>query len=166
MAELTPIGKDATGYEVLTAAVKDMLNQYPGLYDDEPVKFEELGEESGLAFSADSGALVYSEEEDILGVIHQTCQYPFFILLRRKSTKEQQKIKNQNFLDTFGKWLCRETVEINGENQRLDTFPVLTGGRKINRITRDNSYSLEPQESGVQDWVLPVSVEYTNEFEL
>lgn len=46
-----PIGKDATGYEILTDAMKALLNQYPGLYDNETIKFEELGKESGIAFS-------------------------------------------------------------------------------------------------------------------
>ena len=44
--ELKPIGKDATGYEVLTEAMKDLLNQFPGLYADEEVKYEELSEDS------------------------------------------------------------------------------------------------------------------------
>ena len=58
-----PIGKDATGYEILTDAMKALLNQYPGLYENETIKFEELGKESGIAFSADNGALIYSEKE-------------------------------------------------------------------------------------------------------
>ena len=57
-----PIGKDATGYEILTDAIKALLNQYPGLYENETIKFEELGKESGIAFSADNGALIYSEK--------------------------------------------------------------------------------------------------------
>ena len=61
-----PIGKDATGYEILTDAMKALLNQYPGLYENETIKFEELGKESGIAFSADNGALVYSEKEECL----------------------------------------------------------------------------------------------------
>lgn len=59
--ELKPIGKDAGGYDVLTAAIKSLLNQFPGLYPDEEVMFEELGEEKGIAFSNDTGALVYAE---------------------------------------------------------------------------------------------------------
>ena len=58
--ERKPIGKDASGYDVLTIAVKALLNQFPGLYENETVKFEELGEDSGIAFSADNGALIFS----------------------------------------------------------------------------------------------------------
>lgn len=163
--ERKPIGKDASGYDVLTIAVKDLLNQFPGLYENETVKFEELGEDSGIAFSADNGALIFSETEDVLGGVRQTCQYPFYIIYRTSSTKERQKMSIQEFLDTFGKWLCREPVVINGSEQRLSNYPTLSQGRKITKVTRDNSYGLEPQESGVQDWILPVSIGYKYDFE-
>ena len=163
--ERKPIGKDASGYDVLTIAVKALLNQFPGLYENETVKFEELGEDSGIAFSGDNGALSFSETEDVLGGVRQTCQYPFYIIYRTSSTKERQKMSIQEFLDTFGKWLCREPVVINGSEQRLSKYPTLSQGRKITKVTRDNSYGLEPQESGVQDWILPVSIEYKYDFE-
>lgn len=163
--ERKPIGKDASGYDVLTIAVKALLNQFPGLYENETVKFEELGENSGIAFSADNGALIFSETEDVLGGVRQTCQYPFYIIYRTSSTKERQKMSIQEFLDTFGKWLCREPVVIDGSEQRLSNYPTLSQGRKITKVTRDNSYGLEPQESGVQDWILPVSIEYKYDFE-
>jgi len=163
--ERKPIGKDASGYDVLTIAVKALLNQFPGLYENETVKFEELGEDSGIAFSADNGALIFSETEDVLGGVRQTCQYPFYIIYRTSSTKERQKMSIQEFLDTFGKWLCREPVVIDGSEQRLSNYPTLSQGRKITKVTRDNSYGLEPQESGVQDWILPVSIEYKYDFE-
>ena len=163
--ERKPIGKDASGYDVLTIAVKALLNQFPGLYKNETVKFEELGEDSGIAFSADNGALIFSETEDVLGGVRQTCQYPFYIIYRTSSTKERQKMSIQEFLDTFGKWLCREPVVIDGSEQRLSNYPTLSQGRKITKVTRDNSYGLEPQESGVQDWILPVSIGYKYDFE-
>ena len=40
------IGLDASGFDILTRAVKSLLNQYPGLEDGEVIKFEELGKES------------------------------------------------------------------------------------------------------------------------
>ena len=39
--ERKPIGKDATGYEVITEAMKYLLNQFPGLLPGEEVKYEE-----------------------------------------------------------------------------------------------------------------------------
>ena len=164
--ELKPIGKDAGGYDVLTAAIKSLLNQFPGLYPDEEVMFEELGEESGIAFSNDTGALVYAETEDILGSVYQTCQYPFYVVYRASgSAKERQKMSIQEFLDTLGKWVCQEPVAIGKDTYKLDSYPELSGGRKIMKVIRDNSYGTDPQENGVQDWLLPITVSYTNEFE-
>ena len=127
---------------------------------------QELGKESGIAFSADNGALIYSEKEDVCGVMHQVCQYPFYVVYRTASDKERQKLSVQKFLDNLGKWICREPVIINGSETRLNAFPELSQGRVIKRITRDNSYGLEPQESGVQDWLLPLSVRYENTYEV
>lgn len=163
--ERKPIGKDATGYEVITEAMKDLLNQFPGLYENEEVKYEELADDSGIAFSNDSGALVYTETQDVIGGVHQTCQYPFFVVYRAASSaKERQKMSIQEFLDAFGKWLCREPAVIDGETYKLSGYPKLSGSRQIKKITRDNSYGTEPQENGVQDWLLPVTVQYTNDF--
>ncbi len=71
----------------------------------------------------------------------------------------------QKFLDGIGKWICKEPVTIDGTIYKLSTYPKLTEGRIIKKITRDNSYGLDPNKNGVQDWVLPVSVEYENEFD-
>ena len=71
----------------------------------------------------------------------------------------------KEFLDTLGKWVCGEPVTIHGVSERLTNRPVLTNGRRITRITRDNLYASDPGTKGIQDWVLPVTVEYTNEFE-
>ena len=164
--ERKPIKKDATGNEVITEAMKDLLNQFPGLYEGEEVKYEELSNDSGIAFSNDAGALVYTESEDVIGGVHQTCQYPFFIVYRAAgSAREKQKMSIQEFLDAFGKWLCREPAVIGGETYKLSSYPKLAGTRQIRKITRDNSYGTEPQEGGVQDWLLPVTVEYRNDIE-
>ncbi|MFQ8841845.1 MAG: hypothetical protein ACLR8P_13940 [Clostridium fessum] len=42
-------GTDASGYEVLTAAIRELLNQYPGLPQGERIKFEELEKDKGIA---------------------------------------------------------------------------------------------------------------------
>ena len=117
MAE--PIGNDATGYDVLTAAMKSLLNHFPGLYPDEVIKFEELGSEDGIAFSNDSGALVYTEKEDILGRIYQECRYPCFVVYRSTTgARERQKITILEFLDTLGRWLCHEPSGIEGKSTK------------------------------------------------
>lgn len=165
MADNEPIGVDATGYDLLTKAVLTLLSQFPGLNGRE-IYFEELGAESGLAFSADSGALVMSEKRSITDHVVQTCQFPFFVVYRSASTGEYQKLQVQAFLDSLGKWLCKEPADINGTTHRLSAYPALSDGRKITRVTRSNSYGTVPQDNGVQDWLLPVTVQYTNEFDM
>ena len=163
--ELKPIGTDATGYEYMKKAVKDLLNTFPGL-DGRKIYFEEIGEESGIAFSADAGALVMSERRSITDHIAQNCQFPFLVIYRTTATREFQKLTVSNFLDTLGKWLCKEPVEIEGAVHRLTAYPTIADGRKITRVTRNNSYGTVPNENQSQDWILPVSVQYTYEFDI
>jgi len=163
--EVKPIGTDATGYELLTKAIKTLLNQFPGL-DSQKIYFEELEEESGIAFSADAGALVMSERRSITDHVTQICQYPFFVVYRTTATREFQKLNVAAFLDTIGKWICKEPVDLNGIEYRLTSYPELSEGRKITRITRNNPYGNVPNENRSQDWVLPVSVQYTYEFDM
>lgn len=165
MEELKPIGADVTGFQILTNAVLDLLSAFPGLNGRE-ILFEELGKESGIAFSADNGALIMTETRSITDHVRQLCQYPFYIVYRTASTTEYQKLQVQAFFDAIGKWICKEPVEINGDTVRLAAYPALSNGRKIIRVTRSNSYGLDPNEDGVQDWLLPVIVEYTNEFDM
>lgn len=160
--EKKPIGLDASGYEVLTKAVLALLEGFARIAGKE-IRFEETDRESGIAFSADDGALIMSETPNILGGYHQTCQFPFYVVYRTASTQERQKLQAQTFLDSLGKWLCGEPAEIDGRLYILSEYPDLSHGRKITRITRANSYGLEPDKNGVQDWLLPVTVQYTNE---
>jgi hypothetical protein len=163
--DIKPIGSDAGGYELLTKAVKDLLNQFPGL-NGQRILFEELEEESGIAFSADAGALVMAERRSITDHITQECQFPLLVIYRTSSTREFQKLNVSAFLDTLGKWICKEPVEIDGQEYRLTTYPEISDGRKITRITRNNSYGTVPNENKSQDWILPVSVQYTYEFDM
>lgn len=157
-----PIGVDSEGFEVLTSAILSLMKEYEEIIGTE-IYFEELGKDSGIAFSANDGALVMSEKQDILGGYMQTCQYPFYVVFRISGTRERQKLQAQIFLDSIGKWLCMEPAEIKGEVHILKKYPELTSNRKITRVTRLNSYGLEPNSENVQDWILPVTVQYTNQ---
>lgn len=163
--DIKPIGADAAGYELLTKAVKDLLNQFPGL-NGQRILFEELEEESGIAFSADAGALVMAERKSITDHVTQTCQFPILVVYRTSATREFQKLNVSAFLDTLGKWLCKEPVEIDGDFYKLQEYPVISDGRKITRINRNNSYGTVPNENKSQDWILPVSIQYTYEFDM
>lgn len=163
MNQTQPIGADVTGFQILTNAVLTLLSQFPGLNGRE-IFFEELGKDSGIAFSADNGALIMSERRSITDHVWQTCQFPIYIIYRTASINEDQSLRVQAFFDALGKWICKEPAVINGVTYKLSTYPELSYGRRITRITRSNSYALEENENGVQDWLMPVTVEYTNEF--
>lgn len=163
--EVKPIGTDPTGYEYLTKAVKDLLNQFPGL-NGQKIYFEEIGEESGIAFSADAGALVMSERRSITDHVTQSCQLPILVIYRTTATREFKKLSVSSFLDALGKWICKEPVEIGGTEYRLRNYPVISDGRRITRIARNNSYGTVPNENKSQDWILPVSIQYTYEFDI
>ena len=165
MPEVKPIGADPTGYEYMKRAVRALLNSYPGLGDGEAIHYEELGKEEGIAFSSDTGALVISERRSITDHVTQNCQFPFMVVYRTTATREHEQLRVSAFLDSLGKWLCKEPVEIGGKTYKLTSYPVIADGRKITRVTRNNSYGTVPKDN-VQDWVLPVSIQYTYEFDL
>lgn len=160
-----PIGADTAGFESLNRAMLALLSGYPGLGDRELV-FETLEEGvSGIAIGTNSGAMIISSRESITGRIRQTCQFPFFVIYRSPADRESDKLRVADFLDTFGLWLTRHPVILDGEEHRLADYPELTGGRKIKDFTIFNSYGIEPTEDGYQDWYLPVTVNYTNEYD-
>lgn len=164
MNEKKAIKADISGFDILKQAVLTLLNQYPGL-DDRTVSFSGLTEEGGISMELESGALVYTERKFIDGTVKQECQFPFFVVYRSGATSEFLKWNVTTFLDKLGAWLCKEEVSIDGDTYQLTEYPLLTGGRQITDITRFNSYGLEPNENKTQDWVLPVTVNYTHEFE-
>lgn len=163
MSEKNAIKSDVSGFDVLKQAVLALLNQYPGL-DGRSITFSGLTEESGISMELESGALVYTERKFIDGTVRQDCQFPFFVVYRSGATSEFLKWNVNTFLDNLGSWLCKEKVSLDGSIHQLVEYPLLTGGRKIIDVTRFNSYSLDPNENGTQDWVLPVTVNYTHEF--
>lgn len=157
-----PLGIDGDGYELVTEAVKTILNEFPGLATE--VRFEQLEENSGIAFSADSGALILSEKKSVTGKVTRVCNYPFYVVCRASGNLEVQKLAMQSLLDKLGRWICMERVNIDGMEHVLAAYPDLSDGRKIIKISRMNSYGLEPNENDVQDWLLPCTLEYRHIF--
>lgn len=163
MNEQKPIGLDGGGYEVLKSAVLELLNQFPGL-DGQYISFASLTDDGGISMELESGALVYTETEDIIGNVKQECQFPFFVVNRTDATSEYLKKSIAEFLDNLGAWICKEPVTVGDAVHQLTEYPKLTGERKIKSVTRFNSYALEKNENGTQDWVIPITVNYTHKF--
>lgn len=151
---------DRPGDSIIAEILKDLLSKF-GEIVRAPIRYGEIGENSGICFSPDSGAKVISETEDILGNRKQQCSYPFFIVYRVASEKEAYKIRAAQLLDLIGRWICGEIVEFNNETYKIQ-LPKTTNGRTIKKIVRENFYPQTPREDGVQDWILPVRVDYEN----
>lgn len=164
MNEIKPISVDGSGFEVVKSAVVTLLNQFPGL-EGQIISYMGLDENSGISVEPESGALVYTEKKDITGNVTQVCQFPFFVVYRSGASNEYQKFKVSDFLDALGTWLSREPVAIGDTVETLKEYPAISGNRKITSIVRFNSYALAPNTNNTQDWVLPVTVNYTHEFE-
>lgn len=158
-----PINVDGEGFEILKDAVVELLNQYPGL-NGRVISRSDLSEDGGISMEPESGTLVYSEKSDIVGNIRQECQFPFYVVYRTDATSEYVKAGTNDFLDKLGAWACREPVTIGGKLYQLEAYPPLTGSRKITKAVRFNSYALEPNENKTQDWLIPITVNYTHEF--
>ena len=45
-----PVRYDVDGYDIVTNALKDLLNSFPGLLEGENIKFSTLEEDSGISF--------------------------------------------------------------------------------------------------------------------
>lgn len=163
MEQLKPIGLDGGGFEILKEAVLTLLNEYPGL-DGRVISFSGLTEDGGISMEPESGSLIFTETKNIIGDVKQTCQFPFFVVYRASVSSEFLKMGINEFLDTLGAWICREPVTVNGTEYQLTKYPALTGGRKITGVTRFNSYAIEPNQNNTQDWVIPITVNYTHEF--
>lgn len=158
-----PISLDGEGFNILKDAVMTLLNDYPGL-DGRVIARSSLSENGGISMEPESGALVYTEKQDIVGNVHQVCQFPFYVVYRTDATSEYIQTGINDFLDTLGAWICREPVIINQHLYQLTEYPKLTGNRKITGVTRFNSYALEPNANNTQDWLIPITVKYTHEF--
>lgn len=164
MNENKPISVDGSGFEVVKSAVVSLLNQYPGL-GGQIISYMGLDENNGISIEPESGALVYTEKKDITGTVKKICQFPFFVVYRSGASNEYQKFKVSDFLDALGSWLSGEPVIIDENEHTLKEYPTLSGNRKITSIVRFNSYALAPNPNNTQDWVLPVTVNYTHEYE-
>lgn len=163
MEKPKPLGLDGEGADILKNAVLELLNQFPGL-DGREITFSGLTEDSGISMEPDSGTLIYTEKKFITGDVRQECQFPFFVVYRSGASSSYLKMSTAEFLDTLGAWICREPVVVDETPSQIKAYPTLYGGRKITKVTRFNSYALEPNQNKTQDWIIPITVHYTHEF--
>lgn len=154
---------DIDGYDIITNALLDLINQYPAI--NEKFSFSSLVGDSGVTMYPTSGAVIQRSFTDVTGYTEQKCVYPFALVYRASGISSKNKIKIKEWLDNLGRWLEKQPVVINGEDQQLTEYPPLTHGRSIESITRTSpAYQTEESESKTEDWAINVEAVYTNRF--
>ena len=97
---------DIDGFDVITTALQELVNQFPELRERETkLHFSTLDDASGKAMFPVSGAVIESEKESITGHVTQVCLYPFCVICRASGTKPKRKADIKEWLDNLGKWL-------------------------------------------------------------
>lgn len=166
MSEEKQVKYDMEGYDVITTALRTLINQYPGLDSDEEITFSILNEDSGKAMFPKSGAVIETEKSNIIGHVTQTCLYPFWIVCRVAGLSEDKKAEKKEWLDNLGKWLERQEVTIDGTTYRLEEYPPLTGDKKFLTIQRETPAYLDgTNENQSEDWAILISARYQNEYD-
>lgn len=156
---------DLDGFDVVTTAIRSLINQYPGLSPGDEITFSALDESSGKSMFPISGAVIETEKQDITGHVNQVCLYPFYIIYRAGGLNEGRKAAVKEWLDNLGKWLELQEVTINNEPWKLAGYPTLTGNRKFLSISRQTPGYLDSvNDNKSEDWVISVSARYRNEF--
>lgn len=166
MAEQKQVKYDLDGYDVVTKALMELLNQFPGMESGEQIEFSELGEESGFAMYPINGAAIESERTSVTGKVTEVCLYPFYIIFRGAGLNEKRRIETKERLDNIGKWLEGKEIKIDDVPYKLSEYPPLTGNRKFLEFRRQTpAYLDNTYENQSEDWAIYISARYQNEYE-
>ena len=158
---------DIDGQEVVSTALMDLINKYPGLTQGEYIQYATLGDSKGKSVFPTSGSAIKKEIKDVTGHVEQTCDYPFIVIYRASGLSESRKEKVKEWLDNLGRWLEKQPIIVNGKEYKLDEYPALTRGRKFKRIQRVSpSYLDSINEDKAENWAINITATYTNEYDL
>lgn len=158
---------DIDGQEVVSTALMDLINKYPGLTQGEYIQYATLGDSKGKAVFPTSGSAIKKEIKDVTGHVEQTCDYPFIVIYRASGLSESRKEKVKEWLDNLGRWLEKQPIIVNGKEYQLEEYPTLTRGRKFKRIQRVSpSYLDSINEDKAENWAINITATYTNEYDL
>lgn len=157
---------DVDGTEALSTVLLSLLNSFPGLESGKKIKFSTLAKTSGIAVFPSAGAAIIQNRESVTGHVTQSCQYLFTLVYRTAPETEKQRLRIKEFLDTIGRWLEMQPVNIRGEAVKLEAYPVLTGTRIIKSIRRTTPGHLNvAYPDGVEDWTIAATLSYENEYD-
>ena len=166
MAEQKTVKYDIDGYEAVTSALRELLNQYPALSENDEITFATLGEDSGKAMFPVSSSVIETEKRSITGKVTEVCIYPFYVIYRASGLNENRKAKVKEWLDNLGKWLEQKKVLIDGEEYKLEEYPPLTDGRKFLSISRQTPAYLDTvNDNQSENWAIYISARYQYEYQ-
>ena len=155
---------DVDGYEAITSAIMDLLNQYPALNGDK-ITFSSLSETGGKSMYPVSGGVIENQRTSITGKVTSICAYPFFVVYRASGLKEKRKVSVKEWLDNLGRWLEKQNVTIDEQTHKLNTYPNLTDNRKFLTISRNTpGYLDNTNEDQTEDWVIQITARYQKEY--
>ncbi len=165
MAEEKIIQYDVDGFNSITAAIRSLLNLYPGLPEGDEITFSTLAEDSGKAMYPMSTAVISRETEDVTGHVTQECSYLFTVVYRAGGLSESRKAAVKEWLEDLGRWLEGQEVTIGGEVYVLEDYPS-AGPRYITKIRRTTQAFLDSvEENMAENWVISIDAQYINEFD-
>lgn len=157
---------DLDGYEVVKDAILEIINQSPLIESKEHVSFGVLEETHGFTMIPVSSSVIESTRKSVTGKVTEVCYYPFALVYRDTGMNEKKKSEVAELLDSIGKWLERKEIMIEGESQKLQSYPALTGNRKFLEIRRQtNSYLENTYDDKSEDWTIRITARYQNEYQ-
>lgn len=166
MSDNNNVTFDVNGYELVTAALMDLVNTFPGLDEGEEFGFATEPDDEGVAIFPMTGSFIYDERESITGHVVQMCQYPFTAVYRASGLNSARRANAKEWLDAFGRWIERQPVTIGSTTYVLQSWPELTDNRVIREVTRQApAYLTSVNEDKSENWIMDVVVRYRNEFD-
>lgn len=145
---------DLRASENLTPELLNVLNAYPDLLPSEKIVFGDGSQTSGIALYPISGAVVVTEEEDIIGNITQECQYPFYLIYKVGKGSSSSRIAIKEFLDDLGRWL------------EVQDYKSYFSSVDVTDISRQTPGYLESrEEDGVENWAIYITLFYKKTIE-
>lgn len=157
----------ADGSDNLTLTLKALINDYPGLEQTpfDEIEFQRLDTTEGFAMFPTQGVSILTERVDVTAHVKQKCAYPFLVVYRtRQSSSNKERIKE--WLDNLGRWLERQSVEIDGETYKLSGYPALAEGMEFDKISRTSQCHLYgTTDDKAEDWAISIQAVYYNEFD-
>ena len=158
--------QDVEGYELITAALMALVNEFPVLEKGEEFLFATEPADEGIAIFPTTGSFIYDERESITGHVTQLCQYPFTTVYRASGLNSHRRMTAKEWLDTFGRWIERQPITVGDTVYVLTEWPALTEGRLIREISRQApAYLTSVNEDKSENWIMDVVIRYRNEFD-